>query len=532
MPVEVEDDGGARTVSIPVAEDCCRAVVSGSIQRAAVTVITLCGIKGGLAGPRVEGPEGNGFYDTLAATAEVALVQLEYRRAGSKNFAANIADARAAVDWVGANGAARVALVGHSQGGAVALQVAAQRSRLVVGVAALASQTKGVPPTSALRALVEDVGVRVLVVHGDADATLRPSCGRDIASRCGLGRRAEGARGSVNLEVLKGADHQFAGHGPVVASLVDAWALRLAGRTAAVAPRRTDTASPAAPAAYAAAKESRRTPRRYLQFVFVADEVLDAAGGGAHGVRDARAAVDALRRLVTNSGAAAAGNALEPESAAAADAARGAAADGLRAAGLDGEMRRRLRRDAPGRHALVHKVLDGLFVGGWAALNNDCEVLRRKGVTRVVSCVSAEVPRRLGAFVTHHLHVVCADDPGARLCEAFPAIVAFIETARAAGETCYVHCGAGVSRACTATASYVMWKGRMSAGDAMRIVKAARPQARPNPGFLRQLDAWAGALGDATLDDAAGLRGAKGGPTSVAVFACAPAPRPGGASGV
>jgi len=95
---------------------------------------------------------------------------IEYRHAGAKNFAGNIADARACVDWVAANGARRVALVGHSQGGAVALQCAAQRSRVVRGVCALASQTKGVPPTSALRALVEDAAMRVLVVHGADDA--------------------------------------------------------------------------------------------------------------------------------------------------------------------------------------------------------------------------------------------------------------------------------------------------------------------------------------------------------------------------
>ena len=154
-------------------------------------------------------------------------------------------------------------------------------------------------------------------------------------------------------------------------------------------------------------------------------------------------------------------------------------------------MRRRLRRSRPAKFALLHQVLEYLYVGGWAALNDDCRVLREHKISRVCSVVTADTPRTLPAFVTHHLHVVCRDDENAPLANAFPQIAAFLDEAKRAREIAYVHCGAGVSRACTSVAAYLIWSGSLSAGEALRIVQNRRPQCRPNAGFKRQLGAWA-----------------------------------------
>jgi len=108
-----------------------------------------------------------------------------------------------------------------------------------------------------------------------------------------------------------------------------------------------------------------------------------------------------------------------------------------------------------------------------------------------VSVVTADSPRTLPKFVTHHLHVVYRDDENAPLDTAFPQITAFLDEARRARETAYVHCGAGVSRACTSVAAYLIWSGSLSAGEALRIVQSRRPQCRPNEGFKTQLGAWA-----------------------------------------
>eukprot|EP00913_Durusdinium_trenchii_P031546 g29538.t1 len=137
------------------------------------------------------------------------------------------------------------------------------------------------------------------------------------------------------------------------------------------------------------------------------------------------------------------------------------------------------------------EVLPSLLLGGWAALNQDCGELRRRNVTHVVSIVSAE-QRRLPEFIRGHLHIHSFDseDAALKLAERFPEICRFIDAAVNDHGVVYVHCGAGISRAPTATASYIMWKLGLSAPVALRLIRAARPCVRPNLGFARELRKW------------------------------------------
>lgn len=50
-----------------------------------------------------------------------------------------------------------------------------------------------------------------------------------------------------------------------------------------------------------------------------------------------------------------------------------------------------------------------------------------------------------------------------------------------------IHCGAGISRAPTMTAAYLMRKHRISATSAVSLITAARPFAHPNCNFMKQL---------------------------------------------
>jgi len=50
-----------------------------------------------------------------------------------------------------------------------------------------------------------------------------------------------------------------------------------------------------------------------------------------------------------------------------------------------------------------------------------------------------------------------------------------------------VHCFAGASRSITVVAAYLMKKCKLSAIDALKMVKSKRAQANPNPGFIIQL---------------------------------------------
>lgn len=144
---------------------------------------------------------------------------------------------------------------------------------------------------------------------------------------------------------------------------------------------------------------------------------------------------------------------------------------------------------------LLHQALPRLWVGGWAALNNNCEALRSRRITHVVSVVSAD-QRRLPSFVQGHYYARVDDrDEAAReIATHFEPVARFIDAAREAGGAVFVHCGAGISRAPTVTTAYVMWKLGIGAADAVRIVKSARACVRPNPGFAAQLKLWQGRL--------------------------------------
>eukprot|EP00322_Chrysochromulina_rotalis_P024693 CAMPEP_0115846164 /NCGR_PEP_ID=MMETSP0287-20121206/9722_1 /TAXON_ID=412157 /ORGANISM="Chrysochromulina rotalis, Strain UIO044" /LENGTH=362 /DNA_ID=CAMNT_0003299951 /DNA_START=36 /DNA_END=1124 /DNA_ORIENTATION=+ len=143
------------------------------------------------------------------------------------------------------------------------------------------------------------------------------------------------------------------------------------------------------------------------------------------------------------------------------------------------------------RLQLLHEVIPRLWVGGWAALNNDCEALRTRKVTHVLSVLSAD-QRRLPTFILGHHYVRVDDSEEAAevLASHFEEIAEFIDKARSAGGVVFVHCGAGISRAPTSAVAYLIWKLRMRAVDAIALVRSKRHNVRPNPGFVAQLKKW------------------------------------------
>lgn len=179
---------------------------------------------------------------------------------------------------------------------------------------------------------------------------------------------------------------------------------------------------------------------------------------------------------------------------------------------------------------LLHEVMPRLWVGGWAALNDDCAALRQRKVTHVVSVLSAD-QRRLPEFIKQHLYVRVDDTEEAAdtLASHFDEIVAFVEAARASGGIVFVHCGAGISRAPTSTCAYVIWKLRMPAADAIKLCRAARPCTRPNVGFVAALKAYekrtlAGAEGEAVERPSVAVGPAAVAPAVAEIKAVAEAP--------
>jgi dienelactone hydrolase len=182
-------DDGSLDLSINTSRGELLAILHPCEGRSGAAVF-VGGALGGLDGPA------DAVYarlgSTLAADSETGLtgLRLSYRHPGE--FEECVLDVLAGVSFLKAIGAQRVALVGHSFGGAVVIK-AGEISDLVSGVAALSPQLYGTRT-------VERLAPRsLLLVHGTDDTILDAEASRDIYSRA--------------LEPKKLVLYEGAGHG-------------------------------------------------------------------------------------------------------------------------------------------------------------------------------------------------------------------------------------------------------------------------------------------------------------------------------
>ena len=155
----------------------------------------LCvgGFDGGFDGPA------EGVYPDLAAAlpaAGVGVLRLDFRVKTSPGpIDDGTADVLAGIDWLAEQGVGRVALIGHSYGGAIVVRAAA-RTSIVVGTCALSTQTMGIEPAE-----VRSLAPRPLIlIHGEADWRLPPRLSEWVYSLAGEGRE---------LHILEGATHSL-----------------------------------------------------------------------------------------------------------------------------------------------------------------------------------------------------------------------------------------------------------------------------------------------------------------------------------
>lgn len=145
----------------------------GKTPRGDAAVLWVGGAGGGLDGPA------GGLYPRLAAELVQhggASLRIHYRR--PNDLVACIFDTLLGLEYLKTCSRTRIALVGHSFGGAVVISAGAV-SQHVVAVAALSSQTYGTTH-------VEDVSPRpLLLMHGTDDEVLPDTCAHDIYQRGG-----------------------------------------------------------------------------------------------------------------------------------------------------------------------------------------------------------------------------------------------------------------------------------------------------------------------------------------------------------
>ncbi len=157
-------------------------------ERGIPDVVLACGgAMGGLLGPA------NGLYHDLGvalAARGIGLVRVSYRR--PNDLGACTLDVGAAADLAFRSGARRFVAIGHSFGGAVALNAAVALGRAAAGVVMLATQSAGCERAAALG------DVPLLLMHGERDELLPPSVAEMV-------RALAGGRGE--LEILPGTGH-------------------------------------------------------------------------------------------------------------------------------------------------------------------------------------------------------------------------------------------------------------------------------------------------------------------------------------
>lgn len=131
-------------------------------------VVWLCGALGGLDGPSF------GIFKILGEELVrngISSLRVDYRKPG--NFKECVADVLLAIALLGQNSVNQVILVGHSFGGAVAIE-AGTLSSSVKAVVALSSQTYGAQNVANLSPR------SLLLIHGERDRNLPARCSQFI----------------------------------------------------------------------------------------------------------------------------------------------------------------------------------------------------------------------------------------------------------------------------------------------------------------------------------------------------------------
>jgi len=171
-------------------------------------VVWVGGTDGGFDGPA------EAIYPTLAddlLADGVGSLRLDFRlRQAPGDVDEGAHDVLAGIAYLQEKGAQRIGLVGHSYGGAVVITAAVlsqRRGKRIDAVVTLSTQTAGTTLTPELQA-------PLLLVHGELDWRLPPSCSRYVHSI---------APAPKTLVILPGAKHSLRQRRDELRRLLNTW---------------------------------------------------------------------------------------------------------------------------------------------------------------------------------------------------------------------------------------------------------------------------------------------------------------------
>jgi protein tyrosine phosphatase (PTP) superfamily phosphohydrolase (DUF442 family) len=136
----------------------------------------------------------------------------------------------------------------------------------------------------------------------------------------------------------------------------------------------------------------------------------------------------------------------------------------------------------------LSQITSQLHVGGQHR-RRGWKRLEARGITAVVNMRHEVDDRARGIAPPRYLYLPTVDDQAPTL-DQLREGVAFIEREIAEGGGVYIHCGAGVGRAATMAAAYLVHSG-LTPEEAWARIRQVRPFVRPTPPQIAQLERFA-----------------------------------------
>jgi len=135
----------------------------------------------------------------------------------------------------------------------------------------------------------------------------------------------------------------------------------------------------------------------------------------------------------------------------------------------------------------VNAIIENkLYLGNILSARSSRSLTERR-ISHIISVCPDPIPAELPESGLTHMRISVEDVDYADLLSHLPAACRFIDQALREGGTVLVHCVQGLSRSATVVAAYLMYSRHIEATQALEIVRRAREQIWPNPGFQEQL---------------------------------------------
>jgi hypothetical protein len=131
----------------------------------------------------------------------------------------------------------------------------------------------------------------------------------------------------------------------------------------------------------------------------------------------------------------------------------------------------------------LSRIIGNIYVGSYRVASNR-SLLEAHNISHVLCLIDVDEPHP-GAF-EHRLYPT-DDVTDFDITRHFDELFEFMDKAVNQGQGMLVHCGAGVSRAPTVVAGYLIRRLGIPAKDALALIRTQRKCSYPNDGFLRQL---------------------------------------------